>query len=51
MDVYMNGAPDNGLLIGPVTGTQRASRSSVYIGRRPGLKDFEFAGVTDDIRI
>ena len=50
MDVYLNGRSDNGFLLGPVTGSQLSSRSSVYIGRRP-MKTFEFAGSIDDVRI
>jgi len=50
MDVYLNGRPDNGLLLGPVTSSQLSSRSSVYVGRRP-MKTFEFAGAIDDVRI
>jgi hypothetical protein len=51
MDVYLNGAPDNGVLVGPVTGTQRSSRSSVYVGRRSDLDGFNFTGAIDDVRI
>ncbi|MEO8658882.1 MAG: LamG-like jellyroll fold domain-containing protein [Bryobacteraceae bacterium] len=51
VDVYLNGAPDNGVLIGPVTGTQRTSRSSLYVGRRSDLDGFNFAGAIDDVRI
>ena len=50
MDVYLNGRPDNGFLLGPVTGSQLSSRSSVYVGRRP-MGTFEFAGAIDDVRI
>jgi hypothetical protein len=50
MDVYLNGRPDNGVLLGPVTDSQRSSRSSVFVGRRPG-ETFEFAGSIDDVRI
>ena len=50
MDVYLNGRPDNGFLLGPVTGSQLSSRSSVYVGRRP-METFEFAGSIDDVRI
>lgn len=50
MDVYLNGKPDNGFLLGPVTGSQLSSRSNVYVARRP-MKSFEFAGSLDDVRI
>ena len=50
MDVYLNGKPDDGPLVGTVTGSQLGSRSTVFVGRRE-LKDFEFAGSTDDVRI
>ena len=50
MDVYLNGTPDNGSLVGPVTGSQLSSRSSVYVGRRP-LETYEFTGFIDDVRI
>jgi hypothetical protein len=50
MDVYLNGRPDNGVLLGPVTDSQRSSRLSVYVGRRPG-ETYEFAGSVEDVRI
>jgi hypothetical protein len=50
MDVYLNGRPDNGFLLGPVTGSQLSSRSNVYVARRP-IETFEFAGSIDDVRI
>ena len=50
MDVYLNGRPDNGFMLGPVTGSQLSSRSSVYVGRRP-MDTFEFPGSIDDVRI
>ena len=46
LDVYLNGELDNGILVGTATGTQRSSRSAVYIGRRSDLEGFEFAGST-----
>jgi hypothetical protein len=51
LDVYLNGRPDNGFLLGSVTGAQRSSRAAVYVGRRSDLKGFEFAGSIDDVRI
>jgi hypothetical protein len=50
IDVYLNGKPDNGFLLGPVAGSQLSSRSSVYVGRRP-VRNFEFAGSIGDVRI
>ena len=51
LDVYLNGEPDNGVLVGRVTGTQRSSRESVYVGRRSNPAGFEFAGTIDDVRV
>jgi hypothetical protein len=51
LDVYLNGVPDDGPLVGTVTGRQRSSRSAVYVGRRSDLKGFEFAGAVDEVRI
>jgi hypothetical protein len=51
LDVYLNGQPDNGFLLGPVTKGQRSSNRSVYVGRRSGGKGYEFAGSIDDVRI
>ncbi len=51
LDVFLNGKLDNGFLLGFVTGTQRSSRESVYVGRRSSAKGFEFAGSIDDVRI
>jgi hypothetical protein len=49
MDVYLNGELDNGVLVGPVMGMQKASRSEVYIGRRSDAE--RFTGEIDDLRI
>ncbi len=49
--VYLNGQPDNGVLVGTVTTTQQGSALSVNIGRKPGNAGFEFAGRVDDVRI
>ena len=51
MDVYLNGQPDNGFLLGSVAGAQHASRFHVYVGRRSDLTGFEFAGFIDEVRI
>ena len=42
---------DDGFLLGTVSGTQRSSRRSVYVGRHSGRSGFEFAGSIDDVRI
>ena len=51
LNVYLNGEPDDGVLLGSVPGAQRASRSNVYLGRRSDRADFEFAGFIDDVRV
>ena len=51
LDVYLNGALDNGQLQGTVTGSQQNSTANVNIGRRAGNTGFEFAGRIDDVRI
>jgi hypothetical protein len=51
MDVYLDGQPDNGFLLGKVTGTQYTSRDSVYVGKRRGSEEFNFAGAIDDVRV
>ena len=51
LDVYLNGALDNGQLVGTVTSSQQNSTANVDIGRRAGATGFEFAGRIDDVRI
>jgi concanavalin A-like lectin/glucanase superfamily protein/VanZ like protein len=51
LDVYLNGELDNGFLLGPVTGTQRSSRATLYVGRRSRPAGSEFAGIIDDVRL
>ncbi len=51
LDVYLNGQPDNGTLVGHVTGTQHSSRGAVYIGRRSDLPGYESDGLMKDVRI
>jgi hypothetical protein len=51
IDVYVNGEPDNGLLIGKVAGRQLSAREPLYVGKRNGADGFEFAGSIDDVRI
>ena len=51
LDVYLNGALDNGTLQGTVTSSQQNSTANVTIGRRAGVTGFEFNGRIDDVRI
>ncbi len=51
LDVYLNGKRDNGVLLGSVSGSQRSSRSAVYVGRRSDQQGYEFSGAIDDVRI
>lgn len=50
IDVYLNGILDNGQLVGPVTGSQRASKVNVLIGRRND-NGYGFTGEIGDVRI
>jgi len=51
LDVYLNGALDNGRLIGTVTATQQNSTLNVNVGRRPGASGFAFNGTIDEVRV
>jgi glucose/arabinose dehydrogenase/chitodextrinase len=51
LDVYLNGALDDGQLVGSVTSSQQNSTANVDVGRRAGSTGFEFAGRIDDVRI
>ena len=51
LDVYLNGELDNGNLVGTVTSSQHNQRETLRIGRRSGLKGFEFSGAIDDVRV
>ena len=51
LDVYLNGALDDGQLIGTVTSSQQNSTANVNIGRRAGSTGFDFPGRIDDVRI
>jgi glucose/arabinose dehydrogenase/chitodextrinase len=51
LDVYLNGALDNGQLVGTVTSSQQNSTANVNIGGRPGTTFFDFPGRIDDVRI
>jgi glucose/arabinose dehydrogenase/PKD repeat protein len=50
LDVYVNGQPDNGGLVGTVTTGQQSSSAAVNIGERAS-GGFNFNGRLDDIRI
>jgi Concanavalin A-like lectin/glucanases superfamily/VanZ like family len=49
--VFLNGRPDDGCLIGHITGRQHISGVHVFVGRRGGQRGYEFAGSIDDVRI
>jgi len=51
LDVYLNGHLDNGSLMGPVAPVHLPSSQPVCVGRRADVREFEFAGLIDDIRI
>jgi hypothetical protein len=51
LDVYLNGARDNGCLIGTITGRQLASGRHAFVGRRAGMTGFEFIGSIDEALI
>jgi glucose/arabinose dehydrogenase len=50
LDVYLNGQPDNGALVGTVTSSQQNSTANVTIGRRAS-GGYQFNGRIDDARI
>jgi len=50
LDVYLNGQPDNGDLVGTVTSSQQNSTANVNIGRRAS-GGYGFNGRIDDVRI
>jgi hypothetical protein len=51
LHVYLNGQLDDGCLVGEVTTSQHISGLPVYIGKRPDMDRFEFAGLIDEVRI
>jgi RHS repeat-associated protein len=52
LTVYLNGAPDNGTLAGPVAGRQVNPSLDVFIGRRASnATDYNFSGTIDELRI
>ena len=51
LNVYLNGALDNGTLLGPVASAQQNSALNVNIGRRAGALGYAFNGTIDEVRI
>jgi hypothetical protein len=51
LDVYLNGALDNGPLLGSVSHAQRSARGAAYIGRRGNSTKFNFSGSIENVRI
>src|SRR5262249_51766224 len=51
LTVYLNGAPDNGTLVGTVTSTQLGSAFNVLIGERADYGAYPFIGTVDEVRI
>jgi Concanavalin A-like lectin/glucanases superfamily/VanZ like family len=51
IDVYLNGELDNGPLLGPVTFSQKSSRTNLYAARRSDSDPGEFSGEISDLRI
>lgn len=51
INVYLNGEPDNGFLLGSPSRTRLSARKSLYVGRRNDLDGFPFTGLLDDVRI
>jgi len=51
LNVYLNGALDNGTLLGPVASAQQNSALNVNIGRRAGAVGYAFNGTIDEVRI
>lgn len=51
LDVYVNGILDNGCLIGTITGRQLPSGRHTFVGRRAGMRGFEFIGSIDEALI
>ena len=51
LDVYLNGAPDDGVLTGSIPGAQRSSRAPTYLGHRPNEARFDFSGAIDEVRV
>jgi hypothetical protein len=51
LDVYLNGALDDGVLLGSVSPAQRSARGAVYVGRRGDATRFNFSGLMERVRI
>jgi hypothetical protein len=49
LSVYLNGLPDNGILVGSVSGAQANAPVNVTIGQSAGT--FQFNGVIDEVRL
>jgi hypothetical protein len=49
--VFLNGALDDGFLLGSVSALHRPSRQPATVGRRSDRDGFEFAGAIDDVRL
>jgi len=51
LNVYLDGHPDDGFLLGTVPPAQHASDRPVCVGQRAGVQGYEFAGLIDDVCI
>jgi len=51
LDVYLNGAVDDGVLRGSVSPAQRSARGAVYVGRRGDSTRYNFSGLMERVRI
>ena len=51
LDVYLNGALDDGVLLGAVSPAQRSARGAVYVGRRGDTTRFNFSGLMESVRL
>jgi len=51
LDVYLNGVPDNGDLVGTVTSSQVDAPLDVLIGERADYQMYPFIGTIDEVRI
>ena len=51
LDVYLNGALDDGVLRGSVSPAQRSARGAVYVGRRGNFTRYNFSGLMERVRI
>lgn len=51
LSVYLNGALDDGFLLGAVTNAQRTSRGAIYLGSVGSTPNFNFTGSIGRVRI